>query len=71
MLDEIDRAISELQSMQDMVRSESERVEREITTYASMSQAAMASTKIIADGLAHWQSARPQVRHDLIQQEAS
>jgi len=61
MLNEIDRAISELQSMQDVVRCESERVEREITNYASMGQTTMASIKILADGLAHWRSARPQV----------
>jgi hypothetical protein len=72
MMDEIDRAISELQSMRDMVRSESARVEREVTKYASMNQQAMASTKIIAHGLAHWRSAVvPQLRHDPVQQETS
>jgi hypothetical protein len=70
MLDEIDRVISALKSMQDMVRSESERVEREITNYASMGQAAMASTKIVADGLAQWLSPLPPVPHDMIKQEA-
>jgi hypothetical protein len=56
-VDEIDRAISELQTMRDVVRNEGERVQREVADYVSMSQTAMASTKLIAEGLAHWRSA--------------
>ena len=38
-----------------MLRNEGERVQREISGYASLSQAAMTSMKIIADSLAQWQ----------------
>ena len=56
-VDEIDRAIFELQAMRDVVRNEGERVQREVADCVSMSQTAMASTRIIAEGLAQWRSA--------------
>ena len=42
-----------------MLRSEGERVQREIAGYASLSQAAMTSMKIIADSMAQWKSQQP------------
>jgi uncharacterized sporulation protein YeaH/YhbH (DUF444 family) len=59
---EIERVIAELTSVRDMLRSEGERVQREITGYASLSQAAMTSMKIIADSLAQWNPRGPQAR---------
>lgn len=53
---EIERVIAELSSVRDMLRSEGERVQREMSGYASLSQAAMTSMKIIGDSLAHWKS---------------
>jgi hypothetical protein len=53
---EIERVIAELTMVRDMLRSEGERVQREITGYASLSQAALTSMKIIADSLAQWKS---------------
>jgi hypothetical protein len=53
---EIERVMTELSSVRDMLRSEGERVQREISGYASLSQAAMTSMKIIADSLVHWKS---------------
>jgi hypothetical protein len=53
---EIDRLISELQTVRDNLRNEAERVQREITGFAGMSQQAMTSMKIIADSLAHWKA---------------
>jgi hypothetical protein len=53
---EIERVIAELSMVRDMLRSEGERVQREIAGYASLSQAAMTSMKIIADSLAQWKS---------------
>ena len=53
-LSEIDHVIGELTRVRDMLRSEGERVQREISGYASLSQAAMTSMKIIADSLAQW-----------------
>ena len=52
---EIEHVIAELTRVRDMLRSEGERVQREISGYASLSQAAMTSMKIIADSMAQWQ----------------
>src|SRR5258705_11148711 len=51
---EIDVLISELRIMRERIQLESERVQREIMGYASMSQAAMQSTKIIAESLTNF-----------------
>ena len=51
---EIDRLIAELQSLRDMLSVEGARVQREIVQYATLSQSAMQSTKIIAESLSHW-----------------
>jgi hypothetical protein len=51
---EIDRLIGELQTLRDMLQTEGARVQREIVEYATLSQAAMQSTKIIAESLTHW-----------------
>src|SRR5215831_17685088 len=51
---EIDRLIGELQTLRDMLHSEGARVQREIIQYANLSQAAMQSTKIIAESLTNW-----------------
>jgi hypothetical protein len=53
---EIEHVIVELTRVRDMLRNEGERVQREIAGYASLSQAAMTSMKIIADSLAHWKT---------------
>ena len=51
---EIDKLITELQTLRDMLQSEAARVQREIVEYATLSQAAMQSTKIIAESLTQW-----------------
>jgi hypothetical protein len=51
---EIDKLIGELQTLRDMLANEAARVQREIVEYATLSQAAMQSTKIIAESLTHW-----------------
>jgi hypothetical protein len=51
---EIDRLIGELQTLREMLHNEGARVQREIVEYATLSQAAMQSTKIIAESLTHW-----------------
>src|SRR5436305_6990242 len=51
---EIDKLISELQTLRDMLQTEGARVQREIVEYATLTQAAMQSTKIIAESLTHW-----------------
>jgi hypothetical protein len=57
---EIERVMAELGGVRDMLRSEGERVQREIAGYASLSQSAMTSMKIIADSLAQWKTQGPQ-----------
>ena len=51
---EIDKLIGELQTLREMLATEGARVQREIVEYATLSQAAMQSTKIIAESLTHW-----------------
>ena len=53
---EIDRVISELQNVRDILNKEGDRVQREILGYANLSQAAMASMKIIAESMDRWKT---------------
>lgn len=62
-VDEIERVIAELSQVRDMLRSEADRVQREIAGYAALSQAAMTSMKIIAESLSQWRPAAPDPRH--------
>jgi hypothetical protein len=55
--EEIDHVIFELQVVRDMLRSEGERVSREIAGYASLSHAATTAMKVITDSLRQWKSA--------------
>jgi PleD family two-component response regulator len=51
---EIDKLISELQTLREMLANEGARVQKEIVEYAALSQAAMQSTRIIAESISHW-----------------
>ena len=59
---EIDQVILELQSVRDMLRSEGERVSREITSYANLSQHLTTGMKVVAENLMQWQ--RASVSHE-------
>jgi hypothetical protein len=48
---EIERLIDELHGLRDLLQSEGQRVQREIVKYAQLSQAAMKSTEVIAEGM--------------------
>jgi hypothetical protein len=63
---EIDKLILELQTLREMLHSEGARVQREIVEYATLSQAAMQSTRIIAESLTQWKKVpdAPSMRHD-------
>lgn len=61
---EIEKLISELQGLRDFLRSEGDRVQREIAGYVQLSDAAMKSTKIIADSMSQWKNAVDGTRHD-------
>jgi len=56
-IEEIDRVISELQTVREMLRKEGERVSREIAGYASLSHAAMTAMKVIGESVQQWKSA--------------
>ena len=53
-IQEIDKLIAELQTLRDRLTTEAARVQREIVEYATLSQAAMQSTKIIAESISSW-----------------
>ena len=55
-LSEIDNVIGELRSVRDFLRSEGDRVQREIAGYATVSQTAMASMRIISESMAQWRN---------------
>jgi ABC-type transporter Mla subunit MlaD len=48
---EIDRLISELQTIRSLLQSEGDRIRREITGYAGLSQSAVATMKVINETL--------------------
>ena len=50
-VNEIDELISELKMLREQLQHDGERMAREIVGYASLSQAAMQSTKILTDNL--------------------
>ena len=56
-LGEIDNVIDELRSVREFLGSEGERVQHEIAGYATLSQTAMASMKVIAESMTQWRSA--------------
>ena len=51
---EIDKLITELQAVSNMLHSEASRVQREVVQYSTFTQAALQSTKIIAESLEQW-----------------
>jgi len=53
---EVDRLIAELQCLRETVSSEGARVQREVIQYATLSQAAMQSTKVLAETMTRWSS---------------
>ena len=62
-LAEIENLISELETLRDLLHSEGQRVQREISGYAQLSQAAMKSTRMIADNVMQWKRAAEGLRN--------
>ena len=54
---EIEKLIAELENLRDYLQTEGQRVQREITGYAQLSQSAMSSTKIMVESVAKWKAA--------------
>lgn len=63
-LAEIENLITELEAVRDLLHNEGQRVQREISGYAQLSQAAMKSTRLIADNVAQWKRASENLRRD-------
>ncbi|MGA2290155.1 hypothetical protein [Bradyrhizobium sp.] len=53
-LTEIENLINELENLRELLHTEGQRVLREISGYAQLSQAAMKSTRMIADNVNQW-----------------
>ena len=62
-LSEIENLISELESLRDLLHAEGQRVQREISGYAQLSQAAMKSTRMIADNVSQWKRTADSLRN--------
>ena len=62
-LSEIENLISELEALRDLLHAEGQRVQREISGYAQLSQAAMKSTRMIADNVQQWKRAADGLRN--------
>jgi hypothetical protein len=61
-LTEIENLVAELESLRDLLHAEGQRVQREISGYAQLSQAAMKSTRLIADNVAQWKRTADNLR---------
>jgi len=60
---DIENLISELESLRDLLHAEAKRVQREIFGYAQLSQAAMKSTRLIADNVEQWKGSAEGLRN--------
>jgi hypothetical protein len=61
---EIDSLIADLRNVREFLKSEGERVQREIASYAQLSQVAMTSVKIIAESMSQWKAQVSDARLD-------
>jgi hypothetical protein len=62
-LAEIEHLISELEALREMLHAEGQRVQREISGYAQLSQAAMKSTRMVSDNVQQWKRATEALRN--------
>src|ERR1700755_2596538 len=61
-LSEIENLISELEALRDLLHAEGQRVQREISGYAHLSQAAMKSTRMVSDSVSQWKRTAENLR---------
>jgi hypothetical protein len=62
-LSEIEHLMTELEGLRDLLHAEGQRVQREISGYAQLSQAAMKSTRVIAENVAQWKRTAETLRN--------
>ena len=60
---DIESLIAELESFRDLLHAEGQRLQREISGYAQLSQAATKSTRMIADNIAQWKGKAGDLRN--------
>jgi hypothetical protein len=60
---DIESLITELESRRDLLQAEGQRVQREISGYAQLNQAAMKYTRMIADNIAQWKGTADDLRN--------
>ena len=60
---DIENLISEFESLRDLLHADGMRVQREISGYAQLSQAAMKSTRMIADNVEQWKGSAEGLRN--------
>ncbi len=60
---QVETLVSELESLRDLLHAEGQRVQREISGYAQLSQAAMKSTRMIADNIEQWKRTADDLRN--------
>ena len=60
---QVETLVSELESLRDLLHTEGQRVQREISGYAQLSQAAMKSTCMIADNIEQWKRTADDLRN--------
>lgn len=53
-MDEIDRVISQLETLREILRNEGQRVGRELAGYAGLSHSARTIMKVIGDSIGRW-----------------
>jgi hypothetical protein len=62
-LSEITNLIAELESLREWLHAEGQRVQREISGYAHLSQATIKSTRMIAENVAQWKRSADNLRN--------
>src|SRR5579864_3960193 len=62
-LSEITNLISELESLREWLHAEGQRVQREISGYAHLSQATIKTTRMIAENVAQWKRSADNLRN--------
>ncbi len=60
---EVQNLITELETLRELLHAEGQRVQREISGYAHLSQAAMKSTRMVADSVAQWKGTASELRN--------
>lgn len=60
---DIESLIAELENLRDLLHAEGHRLQREISGYAQLSQAATKSTRMISDNIAQWKGKAGDLRN--------